>query len=357
MALRTSVESELEAAAGEGSMPAALDAARAAVRAGVTDVRMCSLESFEEMPVLRTQQGREEFEEAQREGVSFHPQRGPQRLVGENGRVSTIELIGVQRTYDHDGRFNPVYDPSIRETFEADSVILAIGQQADLSFLRKDDGVEVTPRGTIKVDPASLATTAPGIYAGGDIAFGPRNLIEAVGNGKQAALSIDEYLQEGAAKSTLTLSVKKIPTRQYRRAAGYDKCSRQPPPTMSLDRRTGISEVEHGYDESEARRQAERCLYCHIQTIYDSSKCVLCNRCVDICPEYCLKLVSVGDLDLPEDVVNRIVESSGISGGRPFSAMIKDDERCIRCGLCAIRCPTDAMTMEVFRYVEQEASA
>ena len=278
-------------------------------------------------------------------------------MVGDNGRVRAVELIGVQSTYDSDGRFNPVYDPSIREVLEADSVILAIGQQADLSFLKPDDGVEVTSRGTIKVDAKSLATTAPGIYAGGDIAFGPRNLIEAVGNGKQAALSTDNYLRLGAAKSTVMLSVEKIPTSRYRRAEGYEKCSRQALPAISLDRRTGISEVESGYSEEEARRQAERCLYCHIQTIYDPAKCVLCNRCVDICPEYCLKLVPVGDIDLSEDVVSRIVETSGISPGQPLSAMIKDDEKCICCGLCAIRCPTDALTMEVFHYVEQEASA
>ena len=97
-------------------MAAALDAARAAVRAGVTDVRMMSLESFNELPVMRTAQGKEEFEEAEREGIHFHPQRGARRFIGRNGRVEAVELIGVTRTYDDNGRFNPVYDESIRET-------------------------------------------------------------------------------------------------------------------------------------------------------------------------------------------------------------------------------------------------
>ncbi|HYK88400.1 MAG TPA: FAD-dependent oxidoreductase, partial [Acidobacteriota bacterium] len=341
-------------ASGEGSMPAALDAARAAIRAGVTDVRMCSLESFAEMPVLRTSQGKEEFEEARREGVVFHPQRGPRRLSGENGRVRRIELMGVSRTYDPDGRFNPIYDPDINEVLEADSVILAIGQQADLSFLKAADGVEVTPRGTIRIDERTLATTAPGIFAGGDVAFGPRNLIEAVANGKRAALSIDDFLRGRSATPAVRLSIEKIPTSRYRMAVGYEKHPRQVPPSISLDRRTGISEVETGYSDDEARRQAERCLYCHIQTVYDPAKCVLCNRCVDICPEYCLKLVPVEQLDLDAQIVEKILDSSGVLSGPFLSAMIKDDEKCIRCGLCAIRCPTDAMTMEVFHYVEQE---
>ncbi|HLF83809.1 MAG TPA: FAD-dependent oxidoreductase, partial [Blastocatellia bacterium] len=355
-AVRTAVESDAGSEAGHG-MKAALDAARAAVRAGVADVRMISLESFAEMPVLRTTQGKEEFEEARKEGIVFHPQRGARRFVGENGRVRAVELVGVDRTYDENGRFDPIYNTGIAETMEADTIILAIGQQADLSFLNPEDGVELTPQRTIKVNRATLATTAAGVFAGGDVAFGPRNLIEAVANGKRAALSIDDYLRDVKAVPAVTLWVEKIPSRSYRRAEGYEKCEREAPPTISLDRRTGISEVETGYSEDEARRQAERCLYCHIQTIYDPKKCVLCNRCVDVCPEYCLKLVPLEALDLEPETIKLITETSGIELGQPLSAMLKDDAKCIRCGLCAIRCPTDAMTMEVFYYEEQEAVA
>jgi len=356
MAVRAALDSASATTAEESSMTAALDAARAAVRAGVADVRVCSLESFDEMPVLRTSQGREEFEEAKREGIVFHPQRGPHRLVGEGGRVRGIDLIGVQRTYDPEGRFNPVYDPGVRESLEADTVILAIGQQADLSFLAPSDCVEVTPRGTIKVDEKTLATTAPGVFAGGDVAFGPRNLIEAVANGKRAALSIDDYLRGGACPAKVTLSIEKIPTRHYGMAEGYERSMRQAPPTIPLGRRTGISEVEAGYDLEQARRQAERCLYCHIQTIYDPEKCVLCGRCVDVCPESCLKLVPLEDMDLSPEVLQQVLQHSHVAAEETLSAMIKDDEKCIRCGLCAIRCPTDAMTMEVFHYVEQEGA-
>lgn len=354
LALRSGMEED-RISGSSGELKTALDAARAAVRGGATEVHMVSLESFDEMPVMRTSQGKEEFVEAQKEGVRFHPQRGAKRFIGENGKVKAVEFIGVKKTYDDVGRFNPDYDPGISETLEADSVILAIGQQADLSFLKPADAVELTAQKTIKVDRATLETTAAGVFAGGDVAFGPRNLIEAVANGKRAALSIDDYLRGVDSKQLVKLSVETLPSRTYRMSEGYEKCERQAPPTLSLGRRTGISEVEIGYSEDEARRQAERCLYCHIQTIYDSEKCVLCNRCVDVCPEYCLKLVPLDELDLAPETQKRILENAQVPLGQPLSAMIKDDEKCIRCGLCAIRCPTDAMTMEVFYYEEQEA--
>jgi len=318
---------------------------------------MLSLESFEEMPVMRTAQGREEFEEARREGVVFQTQRSAKRFVGDNGRVRAIELMGVKRTYDDDGRFAPVFDPSIEERLQADTVILAIGQQADLAFLKPEDGVKLTPQSTIQVDPKTLATSAAGVYAGGDVAFGPRNIIDAVANGKRAALSIDDYLRNAKQEPDFHLSVTKIPTRSYAMPDHYDHFSREAPPAIDLNRRTGISEVESSYSEAEAHRQAERCLQCHVQTIYDPEKCVLCNRCVDVCPEYCLRLVPIDQLDLDLERARELHEFYGLDGddATTISAMIKDDEKCIRCGLCAIRCPTDAMTMEVFFYEEHEA--
>lgn len=356
LALRAGLE-ETKGEVASGEVHTAIDVARTAIRAGATEVHMASLESFDEMPVMRTTQGKEEFEEARKEGIRFHPQRGAKRFVGGNGKLQAVEFIGVKRTYDENGRFNPEYDPDFSETFDADSVILAIGQQADLSFLKPDDNVELTPQDTIRVDPATLATSAPGLFAGGDVAFGPRNLIEAVANGKRAALSMDDYLRGFSAATEFNLTIEKLPTRNYQMPEDYEKCERTAPPTTRLDRRTGISEVETGYNEAEARRQAERCLSCHIQTIYDPQLCVMCNRCVDVCPEYCLKLVPVEELGLAPEVVQEVAAASGCQPGQPLSAMLKDDEKCIRCGLCAIRCPTDAMTMEVFYYEEQEVVA
>jgi NADPH-dependent glutamate synthase beta subunit-like oxidoreductase/NAD-dependent dihydropyrimidine dehydrogenase PreA subunit len=353
MALRA-MQAEGTAEEGGGMAPA-LDAARIAARAGA-DVTLMSLESFEEMPVTRTEQGREEYEESVAEGIRFLPQRSVARFEG-SGSVSRVQLIGVHRTYDDEGRFAPEFDESVTEELEADLVILAIGQQPDLGFLTPEDAVEATPAGTIGVEPETLATTAPGVFAGGDAAFGPRNLIDAVANGKRAARGIQEFLGKAAPASRFSLRFEKVPTRQFVRSEGYERLPREAPPTTDLGRRTGISEVETAYDEASARTQGERCLACHLQTIYDAQKCVLCNRCVDICPENCLKLVPLEDTDLAEEQVTAAREQGGVAAGATASAMLKDDERCIRCGLCAVRCPTDAMTMELLYYEEERSGS
>ena len=331
----------------------ALDSARAALRGGATEVAIVSLETFDEMPVLRSTQGHEELVEAQREGIRFLTRRGPARFLGD-GRLHAVELRRVLSVFDAQGRFSPTYDDGDLMQLEADSCILAIGQRPDLSFLQPDDGVELTPGGTIRVDPETLAATAPGVFAGGDVAFGPRNLIEAVANGKRAARSIHEYLARERARREVVLDIEKIPAGRYRMAAGFEILDRETPPTLDIDRRTGIAEVETGYGRDEALRQAARCLVCHVQTIYDPEACVLCGRCVDVCPEYCLAIVPFEDLDLPEDERQALRERAE-GCDLPLAAMIKDDERCIRCGLCAIRCPTDAMTMERFSITERWA--
>jgi ferredoxin len=355
-ALRVQREEELSqlqqlAGAADARAKEALDSARAALRGGAVDVTIVSLETFDEMPVLKTTQGHEEFEEARKEGVAFVTRRGPMRFVGDS-RLRRVELRKVLSVFDENGRFAPTYDDSDVVGIDADACILAIGQKPDLAFLTLADDVGLTPGGTIRVDAATLATTAPGVFAGGDVAFGPRNLIEAVANGKRAARSIHEYLAPHATSVATALEVERIPTHEYRMIAGFEKLDRVAPATLDIGRRTGIAEVETGYDAAEARTQAARCLVCHVQTIYDPEKCVLCNRCVDVCPEYCLAIVPFEELELDTGTREALLARAG-AGTLPLSAMVKDDERCIRCGLCAIRCPTEAMTMERFTITER----
>jgi NADPH-dependent glutamate synthase beta subunit-like oxidoreductase len=344
------IEKSAEAVVGQS----ALDAARGALRGGAHEVHIVSLESFEEMPASQTIQGEEELDQAREEGIVFHPSWGPKQVTGE-GKVSGIELVSCTQVFDSEGRFNPTYNENKTLTLDADSIIFAIGQQLDLSFLAESDGIELTKGGTIKIDPVTLATTAKGIYSGGDAAFGPRIAIEAAANGKTAAQSIHQYLTKEKESISIDVEISKISKDDYDMFENYEIVQRTGPKTIETERRTGITEVEEVYDENEARRQAERCLICHIDTIYDPELCVLCGRCSDVCPEECLKFVPLEEVDIPKEQQSAAFQQYGLEAGEgSITVLLKDDTACIRCGLCALRCPTEAMTMEKFNFIEKE---
>jgi NADPH-dependent glutamate synthase beta subunit-like oxidoreductase len=341
------IEMTAEAVVGQPAM----DAARGALRSGASEVHVISLESLEEMPASRTIQGKEELREALGEGIKLHPAWGPRAILGGD-RVEGVQFVSCTRVFDENGRFNPEFDESRTMTLETDSVVLAIGQQPDFSFLSNEDGIELRPGGTIKIDPVTLATTAPGVFAGGDAAFGPRIAIEAVANGKTVAQSIHTYLGGGEPGRTLRVEIARIPSDRYVMPAGYEKRERKTAPTMEVDRRTGIAEVEQAMTEERARAQAERCLVCHVDTIYDPQRCVLCNRCADVCPEKCLTFVPIEQVEMPTEQRQAAMAQYGHDPDGPLTVLLKDDTSCIRCGLCALRCPTEAMTMERFNFVE-----
>jgi len=324
---------------------AALDVARSALRLGAREVTMVCLESREEMPAWEW-----EIEEGLREGVDLQPSRAPKRVLGREGKVIGLETLAVRALRDEQGRFRPTFQEGSEATLEADTVLYAIGQAPDLSWIREPDGIEVTARGLVRVERETLATTAAGVYAGGDVAFGPRLIIEAVADGQRAARSIARYLGEGAGVRTAWRSI----AIRHRMADDFDRTPRQKPPVIDVARRTGITEVESCYDEAAARTEGSRCYRCNVNTIISSTKCILCGGCVDVCPESCYRLVDVAQLRGGESL--RAILRARFGTDMPSgSAIIKDETRCTRCGLCEKRCPTHAITMELF--VESEVPA
>jgi NADPH-dependent glutamate synthase beta subunit-like oxidoreductase len=320
----------------------ALDVAREAIRKGVPEVHMYCLENLDEIPAAR-----EEIEEAEREGIRLHPRFGPRRIVGRDGKATGIELIKASRVFDENRRFNPQFIEGSEEIVDCDTVVLAIGQSPDLSWIRPEDQLKVTSRGTLQADPQTMATSRPDVFAGGDVAFGPRIIITAVAEGKKAAASIAKFLTGRVPVAPRQARVTIYDTRGYGMIPDYEKLDRRSPPTLPLDRRIGIAEVEKDFPEADARRQADRCLKCHVGPVFDGDECILCGGCADVCPECCLRLVDIADLRGDEKLQSAFLARYGRVPGRgEQAAIIKDETCCIRCGLCAVRCPTGAITME-----------
>ncbi|HEX4826284.1 MAG TPA: FAD-dependent oxidoreductase [Candidatus Polarisedimenticolaceae bacterium] len=333
------------------SVVQALDVARSAIRFGAREVTVCCLESEREMPAAR-----EEIEEAKREGITFLHRVGPKRLVGEHARVTGVELLTVSRVFDERGRFSPRFVDGSESILPADTVVVAIGQTGDLSFLNEEDGV-ATSQGRIVVDPDTLATTAAGIYAGGDAAFGPRIAITAVANGKRAARSIDEFLRGRSLPDEDPVVEIDVESR-YRRTLDYESIPRQSPPTRPIDRRIGIAEVEECFSEPAARREATRCLHCWTNTIFDQSEaegteCILCGGCQDVCPESCIEIRTAASIR-SAPAGSRMLAPVFVAGEPWGSIILKDEETCIRCGLCARRCPAGTITMQSFATKEPD---
>jgi len=306
------------------AMATTLDVARAARRAGVLEVTIVALESPEEIPA-----DPEEIDEAEREGIRIVYRRGPHRFVGDN-TVTGLETIGVSSVFDADGRFAPTFEAGTEAVIPADTVILAVGQAADVRFL---DGValERTPAGGVSVDADSLRTSDPRIWAGGDVARGPRNLIDAIADGRRAAASIHGVLTGIAPAPTPTHEVRVELRTGFRRLdSDYDAIPRQPIPATPTERRVGFGEVETGYDEHQARLEGLRCLRCFDNIMLSPELCILCGLCVDVCPPNCITIARADHAGL---------------GTEHQSVLLLDEDLCIRCGLCVNRCPPGALSM------------
>ncbi len=343
-----------------------MDVARQAMRVGARSVHVVCLESRDEMPASDF-----EIEEALGEGIEIEPRVAPIRIVENGGRVAGLEVHTCTRVRDEEGRFSPEFEPGTNRVIPCDSVIVAVGQSSDLSWIGEEDGIETTPRGTIRIDPQTLATTAPGVYAGGDVAQGPRIFIEGVENGHRAARSIHTYLSGG--QVNVQTHFQWAPIEPLRQALlqepgdgfslpivnpGYQKTSRRNPDALPIERRIGVAEVELGYSPGEAVDQGVRCLRCSANPIFDGAKCILCGGCVDVCPSRCLRMVPLEALQGGEDLAALIRTRYGTSAGGAGevgrgAAMIMDPDACIRCSLCVQRCPTGAVTIENFSFQEE----
>jgi ferredoxin len=211
--------------------------------------------------------------------------------------------------------------------------------------------VEQLRPGWPKTDPKTLATTAPGVFVAGDLAHGTRLLIDAVASGKAAARSVYEYVT-GRRLEAQTVTAHLVEER-YRRERGYEAIRRVPVPMAEPAERLRHPEalVELGYSAGQAMREASRCLDCGVTPVFDGNRCVLCGGCADVCPTLCLKLTPLSELAQSDEIRAAIEAALGPDEDlSQHSAIVKDEDRCIRCAACAMRCPVDAITMERVLY-------
>ncbi len=272
----------------------AVDVALTARRLGDAEVHMICLEKWDEMPASKW-----EIEQSLEEGIKIHTSWGPCGIIREDGRVKAVEFRRCTAVFDDLGRFNPTFQDGVRKTYDADMVILAIGQSPETEFLKELPGVEMLGGGWIKADPISLATGLPGVFAGGDIVTGPKMAIDAVSQGQEAAESIIRYLEgrdlkEGRCAKEAELVVE-VPE-------GIERRARAVVPSIPVDGRRGFDEVELAFDEATARLEAERCLNCR--------RCLGCKICEEAC-----KPGAINYLQGPEEVrvdVGSVIVAAGL---------------------------------------------
>ena len=328
-----------------------MDTARTAKRdKTVKEVTLCSLESLDEMPADDI-----EIIEGDEEGVTRLNGLGPVEILKhEDGKVKAVVFQKCLRVFDEQQRFSPLFDESVRKTIECDNVLISIGQAVNISFIDSErDGIEITDRGFVACDPESGKTNAPDVFVAGDLAYGTKLLIHAVASGKKVARAV--YQSITGREITFKDTEFHLAIGDYDREKGYEHQKRISVPTADVsERMASLDEpVEKGYDEQQSRCEAGRCFDCGVNTIFDGDKCILCGGCVDVCPQLCLKIVPASSLVdegnstefLDNYLKDDLVENS--------SVIIKDETICIRCGLCAQRCPTGAITMERFIFEDK----
>lgn len=333
----------------------AMDCCRTARRLGGEEVKVIVRSPFAEMKASPW-----EKEDAQHEGIPILDNHVPKSFVVEEGRLKgmTFEKVRVERI-DGKRRLIPTGEPEV--FVEADDVLVAIGQENSFPWIERDLGLEFDQWDMPVVDPLTFSATLPGVFFGGDAAFGPKNVITAVAHGHQAAISIDLYCRQESlttrpAPFTNLMSQKMgLHEWAYDNQVVNDLRYIVPMAEQKITLADRKAEVELGFNKLQGFREAQRCLNCDIQTVFTSEKCIECDACMDICPTSCITFTTDGEeSDLRARLkapANNLEQDLYVSNPlKTQRVMIKDENVCLHCGLCAERCPTAAWDMHKFFY-------
>ena len=332
----------------------AMDCCRSAKRLGGEDVKVIVRSGYEEMKASPW-----EKEDATHEGIPILNYLVPKSFKIENGKLTGMVFEKVKATYDARGRRDLVPTGEPEQHFECDDVLVAIGQENAFPWIERDIGIEFDKWGMPVVDKVTMRSTHPKIFFGGDAAFGPKNIIWAVAHGHDAAVSIDKMLSgedmnERPAPGVTLISQKMgIHEWSYDNAVSPEERYKVPWQDKKITLRDIKVEVELGFDRDTGYAEAQRCLNCDVQTVFTPKLCIECDACVDICPTDCITFTPNGEeadlrtrLKAPSVHTDQaLYVADGLKTGR---VMVKDEDVCLHCGLCAERCPTGAWDMQKF---------
>jgi formate dehydrogenase beta subunit len=339
----------------------AMDCCRTAVRLGGESVGV-----YVRSPQADMKASDWEIEEAEMENIPIFENHVPKKFLVKEGKLWGMLFEKVTAQYDENNKRKliPTGEPLV--TVECDDVLMAIGQDNAFEWIEKDIGIEFDEWDMPTVDKKTMQSTLPKVFFGGDAAWGPENIITAVAHAHEVAISIDLYcnnldLIERPAPHVF-LKSSKMGLHEWSYDNGYDEVNRLAVPHADLksslkDRKL---EVELGYDEKMAFEEASRCLNCDAQTVFEESRCIECDACVDICPEDCINFIENDEeealrLNLRVPALN-LAEDLYVSDILPTArVMVKDEDLCLHCGLCAERCPTGAWDMQKFFYMGAQA--
>jgi NADPH-dependent glutamate synthase beta subunit-like oxidoreductase len=330
----------------------AMDCCRSSLRLGAKSVKVMARK-----PRQFFKASEWELEDAEAESVEIIINRSPKHFVVEGGRLKGMMFEVME--YDLDARGRITAERIVGEEFHpADDVILAIGQENAFPWVERDLGIEFDKWDVPKVDATTFESTRPGIFFGGDAAFGPKNIIWSVEHGHQAAISIHQHCQGKTVDERLppgvNLQSRKMGMHEWSYANDYSGLERRLVPHVSLKERfKKINiEVELGFTAEQAAEEVQRCLNCDVQTVFEAKLCIECDACIDICPVDCLTMTPDGEeaelrtrLKAP---ATNVTQALYVSTPLKFTGrvMVKDEDVCVHCGLCAERCPTAAWDMQ-----------